>query len=34
MELLGKSIENLINENGKKFTLKTVCMLAEQIVFI
>ena len=32
MELLDKSLENLINENGKKFSLKTVCMVANQIV--
>ena len=32
MELLGKSLETLFQENNKKFSLKTVCMLAEQMV--
>jgi hypothetical protein len=34
MELLGKSLEDLFQEYGKKFSLKTVCMLADQIVKI
>ena len=32
MELLGKSLETLFQENGCKFSLKTVCMLAEQMI--
>ena len=32
MELLGKSLETLFQENNKKFSLKTVCMLAEQMI--
>ena len=32
MELLGKSLEDLFQENGKRFTLKTVCMLADQMI--
>ena len=32
MELLDRSLENLFAENKNKFSLKTVCMLAEQMV--
>ena len=32
MELLGKSLETLFQENGKHFSLKTVCMLGIQMV--
>jgi len=32
MELLGKSLEDLFQDNGGKFSLKTVCMLADQMV--
>ena len=32
MELLGKSLETLFQENEYKFSLKTVCMLAEQMI--
>ena len=32
MELLGKSLEILFKENNSKFSLKTVCMLAEQMI--
>ena len=32
MELLGKSLEDLFQENGKRFTLKTVCMIADQMI--
>jgi serine/threonine protein kinase len=32
MELLGKSLETLFQENECKFSLKTVCMLAEQMI--
>ena len=32
MELLGKSLEKLFQENNCKFSLKTVCMLAEQMI--
>ena len=32
MELLGKSLETLFKENKSKFSLKTVCMLAEQMI--
>jgi serine/threonine protein kinase len=34
MELLGKSLEDLFQESGCKFSLKTVCMLADQMVSI
>ena len=32
MELLGKSLEKLFQENKCKFSLKTVCMLADQMI--
>ena len=32
MELLGKSLETLFQENNCKFSLKTVCLLAEQMI--
>ena len=32
MELLGKSLEKLFQECNKKFTIKTVCMLAIQMI--
>ena len=32
MELLGKSLETLFQENNCKFSLKTVCMLADQMI--
>ena len=32
MELLGKSLEDLFQECGCKFSMKTVCMLALQMV--
>ena len=32
MELLGKSLEKLFQENNCKFSLKTVCMVGEQMI--
>ena len=32
MELLGKSLETLFKENNNQFSLKTVCMLADQMI--
>lgn len=32
MQLLGKSLEDLFIASNKRFTLKTVCMLADQLV--
>ena len=32
MELLGKSLEELFEEKNSKFSLKTVCMLGEQMI--
>ena len=32
MELLGKSLEDLFQECGCKFSIKTVCMLALEMV--
>jgi hypothetical protein len=32
MELLDKSLDDLFVENKNKFTLQTVCMLADQMV--
>ena len=32
MELLFKSLEDLFQECGGKFSMKTVCMLADQMV--
>ena len=33
MELLHKSLEDLLIENKNRLSLKTVCMLAHQMVF-
>ena len=33
MELLGKSLEDLFQDCGCKFSIKTVCMLADQMVY-
>lgn len=32
MDLLGKSLEDIYNDCGRRFSLKTVCMLGEQMV--
>ena len=32
MELLGKSLEDLFQSMGKKFTIKTVCMVGIQML--
>lgn len=32
MDLLGKSLETLFEKCGKKFSVKTVCMLADQMI--
>ena len=34
MELLYKSLEDLLTENKNKLSLKTVCLLADQMVLI
>jgi len=33
MELLYKSLEDLLADYKNKFTLKTICMLADQMVY-
>lgn len=33
MELLGKSLEDLFQKQGGRFSMKTVCMLGNQIVY-
>ena len=33
MELLGKSLDKLHEENKSRFSLKTVCMIAHQMVY-
>ena len=32
MELLGESLETLLDQCGRKMTIKTICMLAEQMI--
>jgi len=32
MELLGSSLEDLFQQNGSKFSLKTTCMIADQMI--
>jgi hypothetical protein len=34
MELLGKSLEDLFQQRKCKFSLKTVCILADQMVLL
>jgi len=32
MDLLGSSLEDLFNDNGKKLSIKTVLMIGEQMI--